>query len=232
VFAERSNVRNLIIAAYNQNPASALAAGRSLCVDRSEFTAKIHNNIVQQIAYMGMPFSNGDAGEGVRLLLGSDITMTPAVLVNDASNPKNQVRAGTARMTTWWCVDVRNYAYSPITNLLEIETKQTTFTSSSIKTQWLLPASLQAFDARCAHHDVGEADAAGCPAVGAFRSCAYGCNLDSTREVRLPQDKYVLGYWGGNWTVAGGALWEELRGLLTGWMDNNVRVFVCGHGLE
>lgn len=93
-FAERSNICNIIIAAFNQNPASALAAGRSLCIDRSDFSAKIHNNIVQQIEYMGMPFSNGDAGEGVRLLLGSDITMTNAVLVNDASNPKNQVMAG------------------------------------------------------------------------------------------------------------------------------------------
>ena len=90
-FAERSNICNIIIAAYNQNPASALAAGRSLCIDRSDFSAKIHNNIVQQIEYMGMPFSNGDAGQGVRLLLGSDITMTNAVLVNNADDPKNQV---------------------------------------------------------------------------------------------------------------------------------------------
>lgn len=91
-FAEPSNICNLIIAAYNQNPASALAAGRSLCVDRSTFTANIYNNIVQQIELMGMPLSNGGAGEGVRLLLGSDITMTSAVLVNNASDPNNQVR--------------------------------------------------------------------------------------------------------------------------------------------
>lgn len=62
--------------------------------------------------------------------------------------------------------------------------------------------------------------------MGIFRSCAYGCNLDSTREARWPADKYVLGYWGGNWTVANGTVWDELRGLLTGWMDNNVRVCV------
>jgi len=108
-----------------------------------------------------------------------------------------------------------------------LPTSQTTFTSSSIKTRWLLPASLQAFDARCANqHDASQADAAGCPAVGIFRSCAYGCNLDSTREDRWPSDKYVLGYWGGTWTVAGGVVWDELRGLLTGWMDNNVRACV------
>lgn len=67
---------------------------------------------------------------------------------------------------------------------------------------------------------------ADCPAVGAFRSCAHGCNLNRTREARWRRDQYVLGYWGGNWTVAGGAVWEELRGLLTGWIDtdNNVRL--------
>ena len=73
---------------------------------------------------------------------------------------------------------------------------------------------------------MAQADSAGCPAVGTFRSCAYGCNRDRTREARWPRDKYVLGYWGGNWTVAGGAAWEELRGLLTGWLNdyNTVRV--------
>lgn len=103
--------------------------------------------------------------------------------------------------------------------------KQTTYKSSDIQTRWLFPASLQAFDGRCANgRDASQADAAGCPAVGTFRSCAYGCNLDPTREARWPRNKSVLGYAGANWTVAGGVVWGELRGLLTGWMDNKVRV--------
>jgi len=91
VFTELSNVCNLIITAYNQNKESALAAGESFCVQRRISTVRVYNNIVRQIEYMGMPLSNGDAGEGVRLLLGSDVTEINAVLVKNASDPKNQV---------------------------------------------------------------------------------------------------------------------------------------------
>lgn len=91
VFAEPSNVCNLIIDAWNHNKRSTLAAGYDYCVDRSDRTAKIYDNIVAQIELMGMPLSNGGKGEGVRLLLGSDITERSAVLVNDTSDPTKQV---------------------------------------------------------------------------------------------------------------------------------------------
>jgi hypothetical protein len=225
VFAEPSNACNIMVAAHDQDPASTLAAGRPFCVDRSVRSAQIYNNIVEQIEYMGLPLSNGGVGEGVRLLLGSDITGLPAVLVNNASDPKNQVRerAERERRKEMYAHTHEHASYSP--NKHPTSNKQTTYKTSSVKTRWLLPASLQTFDTRCANNrDVSQADAAGCPAVGTFRSCTFGCNRDPTREARWPRDKYVLGYWGGDWTVAGGAAWEELRGVLTGWMDNDVRM--------
>lgn len=100
VFTEQSNICNLIITAKNQSLSSALAAGAPFCEQRSFITAKIYNNIVEQIEHMGMPLSNGGAGEGVRLLLGSDITGIAAVLVSDTSNVDKQV------WPRWMCEDV------------------------------------------------------------------------------------------------------------------------------
>lgn len=188
-FAEPSNVCNLIIAAFNKDPASALGAGKSLCVDRSDLTAKVYNNIVQQLQFMGMPLSNGDVGEGVRLLLGADITQGTAILVNNATDLANQ----------------------------------TTYKTSTVRTRWLFPASLEAFDPRCANvYNITEAVAAQCPALGTFRSCGSGCRLHPDREALWPRPgTYVLGYPSELWEVANGTAWEELRGLLTGWMGND-----------
>ncbi len=105
LFVERTSLCDLFIDAYLENATSTLGAGGAWCLDRSTFGADIYNNIVQQIELMGMPLSNGDVGQGVRLLLGSEITLTPALLVSNASDPKNQVRArkGCAVVRTCAC---------------------------------------------------------------------------------------------------------------------------------
>lgn len=188
-FAEPSNACDIIIAAYIQNSTSVLGAGYFNCVDRSNFAAQIHGNIIKQIELMGMPLSDGDDGQGVRLVLGSDITQIPAIMVNNPSDVNNQ----------------------------------STYTTN-VKTRWLVPASLETFDARCANSfNLSQARAAGCPAVGTFRSCHYGCGLHPDREALWPRG-YVLGYPGSIWQVAGGNVWAEIRGMLTGYLNKDTAV--------
>lgn len=57
--------------------------GLPFCIDRTELARKVYDNTVQQIEILGQPFSNGEAGKGVRLLLGSDLTPYGALVVAD-----------------------------------------------------------------------------------------------------------------------------------------------------
>jgi len=91
-------------------------------------------------------------------------------------------------------------------------------TALATTTRWLLPASLVEFDSRCNSSNVDEALAAGCPAVGSFRSCAEGCLLDPAQEAlwaALPDT--ILGMARDTWTIADGGVWKEVRGMLTGY---------------
>lgn len=138
--------------------------------------------MVQQVEIMGQPFSQGSAGQGVRLLIGSDLAPYEALVPTDVSDANNQ-----------------------------------TLTPASFPTRWLLPASLAEFDPRCNSSDVGAAQAANCSLIGTFHSCERGCGLDPPQEAlwdALPG--VLLGMRKDTWTIADGAVWREIRGMLAG----------------
>ena len=138
--------------------------------------------MVQQMEIMGQPFSQGEAGQGVRLLLGSDV----APYANYAPGNRD---------------DLNNQ----------------TLMAASFPTRWLLPASPGEFDPRCVSSNVTEAHAANCSLVGSWQSCTTGCDLDPAQEAiwaGLPRS--ILGLPKDMWTVADGAVWDGVRGMLTG----------------
>jgi len=51
---------------------------------------EIANNVEMQQKYAGVPYSWGNAGEGVRLVLGSDVTQKPANVVGVATPTKTE----------------------------------------------------------------------------------------------------------------------------------------------
>lgn len=83
------------------NTASPLYVGLPYCLDRQELTATIHNNVIYQLEQLGQPFSSGDEMDGLRLLMGSDLTQFEAIVVADPTNLANQDLIATPTETRW-----------------------------------------------------------------------------------------------------------------------------------
>jgi len=83
---------------YNQT--SPLYVGLSYCLDRSDLTKTIAGNVIQQIEVMGQPFSSGDETNGLRLVMGSDLTEYEAIVVADPTST-DQALSGLMTKTRW-----------------------------------------------------------------------------------------------------------------------------------
>lgn len=80
---------------------SALSAGRDFCEQAPNQANQIYDYMVQQLELLGQPLSWGAApGEGVRLILGSEITSVNAQMP-DTSNPDDVKLTSMSNNSTW-----------------------------------------------------------------------------------------------------------------------------------
>ena len=156
-----------------------------VCDRLRDSTNQVYDNLQAQVELLGQPLSFGDGpGEGLRLLLGSEVLGFEALGVDDrdAEAPKLKGRITESR--------------------------------------WLLPASLQKFDPRCALATPADGLRLGCSTVGVFRSCGMGCNFDIEQEGLWRMLERRLGYPIELFSVADGDTWGDLRAMYTSTLRN------------
>lgn len=69
---------------------------------------------------MGQPYSSGGPGEGLRLFLGSDLTKTPAMMVNDVNDIHNQTLVSRS-LPTRWLLPASLTEFDPQCNVSDID---------------------------------------------------------------------------------------------------------------
>ena len=69
--------------------------------------------MVQQTEFMGVPFSQGSAGEGIRILLGSDVLPYQASMPPDKNNFTNAPQQDNVDKSTRWLIPGSPAAFDP-----------------------------------------------------------------------------------------------------------------------
>lgn len=101
---------NAIIA----KPGTALYAGRADCLDADTKPVVIYNNLITQLELIGQPLSQGAAGEGVRLLLGTDLTGLKGKAVANPNGARENQNLIEIPIKTKWLFAASPEAFDPL----------------------------------------------------------------------------------------------------------------------
>lgn len=169
--------------ATSGNHAGPIQAGQLWCDKGEKYRKRITANMLEQIEFIGQPYSTGEPGPdrgesvvGMRLMLGSDVTQM-SMRRKDGSSYTSP---------TTWLLPANLTQFDPSCDILEYPTYQN-------------PDAFNAISDKCA-------------LLGKAQSCSFGCGLDPSRETLWAGLDYPLDYPASAWQVADKSIWEDFWG--------------------